>query len=96
MIDYEVSDKVAGIVFTSMIALLTILLFRKVFLAADDKREPGGEMNNMDIDENIKIIENAEKIIVSELIEASRDSGNASSESRVKELREIIAKAQKE
>lgn len=96
MIDYEVSDKVAGIVFTSMIALLTILLFRKAFLATDDKSESGGEMNNMDIDENIKIIENAEKIIVSELIEASRDSGNASSESRVKELREIIAKAQKE
>ena len=96
MIDYEVSDKVAGIVFTSMIALLTILLFRKVFLATDDKSESGGEMNNMDIDENIKIIENAEKIIVSELIEASRDSGNASSESRVKEPREKIAKVQKE
>lgn len=95
MIDYEVSDKVAGIVFTSIIALLTILLFRKVFHATDDKSESGGEMNNMDIDENIKIIENAEKIIVSELIEASRDPGNASSESRVKELREIIAKAQK-
>lgn len=95
MIDYEVSDKVAGIVFTSMIALLTILLFRKVFRDTDDKSESVDEINKMDSDENIKIIENAEKIIVSELIEASRDSGNANSESRVKELREIIAKAQK-
>jgi hypothetical protein len=95
MIDYDVSDKVAGIVFASMIALLIILLIRKVFRDTDDKSESVDEINKMDSDENIKIIENAEKIIVSELIEASRDSGNANSESRVKELREIIAKAQK-
>lgn len=95
MIDYDVSDKVAGIVFASMIALLIILLIRKFFHDTDDKSESVDEINKMDSDENIKIIENAEKIIVSELIEASRDSGNANSESRVKELREIIAKAQK-
>lgn len=95
MIDYDVSDKVAGIVFASMIALLIILLIRKVFRDTDDKSESVDEINKMDSDENIKIIENAEKIIVSELIEASRDSGNVNSESRVKELREIIAKAQK-
>lgn len=95
MIDYDVSDKVAGIVFASMIALLIILLIRKVFRDTDDKSESVDEINKMDSDDNIKIIENAEKIIVSELIEASRDSGNANSESRVKELREIIAKAQK-
>lgn len=95
MIDYDVSDKVAGIVFASMIALLIILLIRKVFRDTDDKSESVDEINKMDSDENIKIIDNAEKIIVSELIEASRDSGNANSESRVKELREIIAKAQK-
>ena len=95
MIDYDVSDKFAGIVFASMIALLIILLIRKVFRDTDDKSESVDEINKMDSDENIKIIENAEKIIVSELIEASRDSGNANSESRVKELREIIAKAQK-
>lgn len=95
MIDYDVSDKVAGIVFASMIALLIILLIRKVFRDTDDKSESVDEINKMDSDENIKIIENAEKIIVSELIEASRDSGNENSESRVKELREIIAKAQK-
>lgn len=95
MIDYEIPDQVAGIVIIAMIALLDVLLYRKLFPAADDKSDPEDKINKMDIDENIKIIENAEKIIVSELIEAGRDSGNASGESRVKELREIIAKAQR-
>ena len=95
MLDYEIPGQVAFIAHISMLALLSILLFRKVFHANDDKSESEDKINKIDIDENIKIIENAEKIIVSELIEAGRDSGNANSESRVKELRDIINKAQR-
>lgn len=95
MIDYEIQDQVASIAIIAMLASLSVLLYRKLFPATDDKSEPEDKINKIDIDENIKIIENAEKIIVSELIEAGRDPCNASDESRVKELREIIAKAQR-
>lgn len=88
-----ISNDVYIILFYLMLFLLLWTLYKRVASIADDKRSLEDKINNREAEEKQQIIENAEKIIVSELIDASCDLGNADYKSRVNKLREIIDSA---
>ena len=83
---------VSFVAFFLMQFCFVVLFYKSHSRNLDDKKALEDEKNKSHLDEMQKIIENAEKIIVSELIEANQNPGDASRESRIKELREIIDK----
>lgn len=80
------------VAFVSMQFCFVALFYKSCSRDLDDKKALEDEENKAHLAERQKIIENAEKIIVSELIEANQNPGDVSRESRIKELREIIDK----
>lgn len=80
------------VAFVSMQFCFVALFYKSCSRDLDDKKALEDEKYKAHLDERQKIIENAEKIIVSELIEANQNPDDVSRESRIKGLREIIDK----